>query len=260
MSLKAVLASKAELDALPEAVRKEYVERDGKIALDLEGGFISNTEALELKTKLSEFRDNNRKMFTELEELRPVAKKFEGVDPEEYKQLKIEIGDLRKKGVSKPDDVQQAIDKAVAAAVKPVTDALNAEKASREAAQRRADEGTFRELVSADATKAGVSPTALRHVLREAESMFSLKDGSLVPKEGVKHPTDPLKELTPNDWLQNLAKTDAYLFATSNGSGAPGGTGGSGRPGTKRLINPSPEEMGQHMDAIAKGEMIVVRQ
>lgn len=265
MALKAVLASKAEVDALPESVRGLYEEKDGRFILAVEGGIANPAEVTELKTRLAEFRDNNRTMHGELEKLRPLATKFEGIDPDEYQALKKEQTDLKSKGINSINDIQTAIDKAVQTAVKPLADKLTQESAAREAAQKAVNAATFRELVTADATKAGVAPSAIRHVLREAESVFDLKDGTLVAKAGQKHPTDPLKDLMPTDWLSNLAKTDEYLFAPNLGSGAggpgAGGTsGGNNRPNAKRLINPSPEEMGRNMDAIAKGELVVVRQ
>jgi hypothetical protein len=260
VALKAVLASKAEYDALPEVVRNEYVEKDGKYQLSIEG----ETD-LDLKTKLAEFRDNNKKMFQELETLRPLAKKYEGVDPDEYREMKTELDGLKRKGVTKPDDVQAAIDKAVSTALKPVTEALEKERTARETAQKQANDGLFRELVTKDAIAKGVAPSAVRHVLREADLVFELKDGKLVAKDGVRNTKDPMKDLTPVDWLDQLATTDEYLFEGSKGSGAPGNNGGSNgggaaKPNAKRLLNPSPEELGQHMDKIISGDMVVVRQ
>jgi hypothetical protein len=255
MALKATLASKAEYEALAEPVRALYVEKDGKYALD-----VDDAEKVDLKTKLAEFRDNNRTMHGELEKLRPLQAKFEGVDPEEYKSLKEEVAAMKKKGVKDPSDIDGIVKAAVAAAVKPLQDEIASERTKRDEAQKAADAGKFRELVSADATKAGVAPSAVRHVLREAELVFALKDGQLAPREGVKHPTDPLKEMTPSDWLGQLAKTDAYLFEASNGGGSrPGSKPDGSHPGAKRLINPTAEEMGQHVDALAKGEMTIVR-
>ena len=259
MSLKAVLASKAELDALPEAMRPSYVEKEGRFALDVDGGTVLAADVQELKTKLAEFRDNNRAMYGELEQLRPLAKKFEDIDPDEYKTLKEEIAQLKNKGIEKPADLQAAIDKAVAAHTKPLAEQLASEKKEREAAQKKVNDARFKELVSADALKAGVAQKSLRHVLREAEQMFELKDDALVPRDGVKHPTEPHKDLTLGDWFQNLAKTDDNLFEPSIGGGANGGRQSHDRSGRKQLINPSPEEMGRNVDALAKGEMTVVR-
>jgi hypothetical protein len=71
----------------------------------------------------------------------------------------------------------------------------------------------FRELVTNEALLHGVRPHATRHVLRDAEAVFTLKDGTLVPRHGQTDPSDPLSPLTPARWFQDLAKTDDYLFA-----------------------------------------------
>lgn len=260
MALKATIATKADLDQLPEPQRALYTEKDGKFVLDVEG-MAPATELHDVKTKLAEFRDNNVALTKKVTELEPLVTKFKDVDPDEYKTLKAEADKLKKKGLTKADDLEAAITAAVQQATKPLADKLAAEEQARITAQRAADQARFRELVTADATKAGVTPKSVRHVIREAEEKFELKDGTLAPRAGMKHPSDPLKELTPADWLQDLAKTDDYLFEPSTGGGANGNSGGGGgRPGAKQLINPTPEDMGRHMDAIAKGEMVVVRQ
>jgi len=252
MALKASLATKADLDALAEPLRALYVEREGKFVLDAEG-LVPASDLTDLKQKVGEFRTNNLALTGELEQLRPLKTKFDGVDPEEYKTLKAEKEKFVGKGVKGADDLQAVIDAAIAKANKPLVDELNATKAERAQARKEADDAKFRQLVSDDATKAGVKPQSMRHVFRDAEDKFELKDGALVPKPGVKHET-------PKEWLQDLAKSDDYLFAPSTGGGANGGNGHGGRAGAKQLVNPSPEEMGRHMEAIAKGEMVVVRQ
>jgi hypothetical protein len=262
MALKHVITKKEDLDQLAEPVRQQYIEQNGRWTLAVEG-VAPEADLLDAKTKLAEFRDNNRTMHTELEKLRPIVEKVKKVAGDdidtfitEHTSLKNRAKALDDKGITKPDDINAAIQ----AALKPVTDQLESEKQARLMAQKAADDARFRELVSADATKAGVKPQSLRHVLREASEKFELKDGSLQPKQGVKHPTDPMKDLTLSDWFQDLAKTDDYLFGESVGGGAENGNRGGGRrPGAKELVNPTPEEMGRHMDAIAKGEMIVVR-
>lgn len=253
MPLKVVIAAKPELDALPEAVRALYVEKDGKWTLD---GLVAESDLTTLKTKVGEFRDNNIAQAQELEGLRPLKDKFKDVDPEEYKTLKAKAKQLENQGVKTADDLKAVID----AAVKPLTDRLDASEKARQTAQQAADDSRFRELVSADATKAGVKAQSLRHVLREAQEKFELKDGTLKPRTGIKHPSDPLKELTTTDWLEELARTDDYLFGDSVGGGAANeNRRGGGRQGVKELINPSPEEMGRNMDDIANGKIVVVR-
>lgn len=263
MALKFKLASKVEYDALAEPVRKEYVEKDNVFVLDVEGGAIPADEHRTLQTKFAEFRDNNKKLFDENKDLKTkvaALDKYEGIDPDKYREMETEIGDLKKKGVGKAEDLPQIVAAAVERATKPFKDQLEAEQKARAEAQRAADQGRFRELISADATTAGVEADRMRHVLREASELFDYKDGQVVAKDGVRHPTDPLQDYTPKAWLQNLAKSDAYLFGPSNGGGAPGANGNGGnKPVGKVLRNPSPEEMGAHMDDIASGKITVIR-
>jgi hypothetical protein len=253
MALKLVI-TKGEFDALAEPVKQLYVADGDKYKLSIEGGAVPESEITDLKTKLGEFRDNNINYLKELDKLRPLQEKYKDVDPEEYKTLKMKAKQLEDKGVKTPDDVLAAID----AAVKPLRESLESEKKAREEAQHRADDARFRELVSADAQKAGVRPNSMRHVLREAESVFQLQDGRLVPKPGQKHPDDPLKDLSLDVWLAKLSKTDENLFGESVGGGATNGRSG-GRGDVRQLVNPTPLEMGQNMEAIAKGQVVVVR-
>jgi len=253
MALKATL-QKTEIDALAEPLRALYVEKDGKYVLDAEG-LVPAADVHALKTQVAEFRDKNIEVIKERDALKTTVAKFDGVDPEEFRTLKAEQEKLKGKGVKGADDLQAVIDAAIAKANKPLVDKLAAEEQARLKAQQAADSARFRELVSADATKAGVTAKSLRHVLREAEEKFELKDGALVPRVGVKHPTEPLKELTPTDWLQDLAKSDDNLFAPSTGGGA-NGSGGNGGS-AKVLVNPSLAEKGKHIDDIAAGKVVV---
>jgi hypothetical protein len=263
MALKAVL-TKNDYDALPEAVRGHYVEKDGKFVVQVEG-VVAADEALALKQKIAEFRDKNVEVMKENEELKALKTKYEGIDPDKYRELDDEVKELRKKGVKSPDDIQTQIDRKLEAATKPLIEKLAAAEKREQEAQQRVVQAKFKDMIAAEATKAGVAPSALRHVLREAETQFELRDEEIVPRKGVKHPTEPHKDLTTGDWLQHLSKTDSYLFGESSGSGAGGtrdagnGNGGA-KPGAKRLINPSPEEMGRAMDDIATGKTVVVRQ
>ena len=94
-------------------------------------------------------------------------------------------------------------DNTSAAIVKDLTDRLHATET----------QARFRQLVSEEALLHGVRPQAVRFVLRDAETVFTLKDDALVPAHGQTDPSDPLSPLTPALWFQQLAKSDGYLFA-----------------------------------------------
>jgi hypothetical protein len=71
----------------------------------------------------------------------------------------------------------------------------------------------FRARIADHALAAGVRPSAVRHVVRDAASIFELRDGMLRPRDAAAtDPTDPLTPLTPRLWLEQLATSDGYLF------------------------------------------------
>ena len=79
----------------------------------------------------------------------------------------------------------------------------------------RLSKARFRDLITEHALLHGVIPQAVRYAVREAEEVFELQEGALVPRDGATDPNDPLSPLTPARWLQCLASTDAYFFMTS---------------------------------------------
>lgn len=251
MALKFAI-EKDEYSKLPEPLQKEYVEKNGKYVLSVEG--VDDPEEIkDIKIKLAEFRDNNRKMHKDLEELRELQKKYENVDPDEYRKLKQRLDDLDKRGVGKPDDVQAAIDKAL----EPYKKKLEAEERARAEAQEKFINAEFTRHVSDLALKHRVRPDSVDLVVPLAKQKFEYKDGSIVSREGVKHPTEPHKDYQPTDWLSDLIKERPNLFETSEGSGAGGNRGR--KPAGKVLINPTPEDMGRLSKEIASGEVRVER-
>lgn len=265
MALKHKLASRAEWEGLAEPVRREYVEKDGAFVLDVEGSVVVPAEEhRSFQVKFAEFRDNNKILYEKNKDLQAKADalaKYEGIDPEKYRELEGEVKQFKEKGVGSPEDLQGIIAKEIEKATKPIREKWEAAEAARVKAQKDVEQGKFRELVDAEATKAGVAGSAKRFVLREADSLFEYKDGNIVPKEGVRHPTDPLQDYTPSAWLQQLAKSDAYLFEPSTGSGAPGNGNAQKTQSLsgKILRNPSAEDMGARMDDIIAGKVTVVR-
>lgn len=251
MALKPKI-SKADLDALPEGLRAAYVERDGAYVLDAEG-LVSASELRDARDKINEFRTNNVDLLKKLEG-------YKDIDVVEYQKLKDTASKLEKKGVKDPSELETLISQAVQAATAPLSQKLEAaEKAAAENAQR-AQKARFKELVSEIATSAKAKTTGLRHILRDAEEVFDLVDDRLKPKDGQRHPDDPLKDLTPQAWVEDLAKREPFFFEASAGGDAPAGNTSGVRPAAKRtLLNPTAEEMGANMDAIIKGEVAVVR-
>ena len=72
------------LDDLSEDIRSEYVKTDdGRYRLNLEGdplGYVSAADFNDLKKREAEKRNTNIEILKELDELRPLKDRFEGID------------------------------------------------------------------------------------------------------------------------------------------------------------------------------------
>lgn len=250
---------KSDVDALPENIRPLYIERNGSFALNIDGDPVN-----EWKTKAAEFRDNNIGLLKQVDELRPLAERFKGVDPDEYRALKAEREKITKKlGGKHSDDLEAMISEVsraeAAALVKPLQESFASEQRRREEAERVSAASMLRENIAAVATKAGVNPAALHVVYRQAQDVFDYKDGAVIAKPGKHHPDDPMKDLTPDAWIGQLARSDGYLFTSSTGGGtSPSPYGARGNGSARELINPTPLEKGKHAAEILSGKVVVV--
>jgi hypothetical protein len=262
MPLKPVLGSKADIESLPEPIRALYREKDGAYVLDVED-VVPAKEVEAHRAKIAEFRDNNIKLMKELEELKSRLAKLDGVDPEEFKRLKAEKEKLVKKGVKDVDELGQFVQQSIAEATKPLVDKLTAIEQERERLKRNLEISTLKDTISSIAVKKGVKQKAIPYVIDRATQMFRVVENGDGPpkvtaKDGLYSRAKPAEPLTPEEWLDELAKSDDFLFEPSAGAGASPASGGS-KSGAKQLINPTPEEMGRYAEQIAKGEVVVIR-
>src|SRR5207253_253590 len=115
MALKFKLKSK---DEVPAELQSHYVERDGAFFLDADG--IAD------KSKLDEFRTNNVALLKQLDDL---TKKFEGIDPDQARQLERSKRELEEKAALKAGEV----DKVVASRVQSIKSDLERTSAERDA-------------------------------------------------------------------------------------------------------------------------------
>lgn len=102
--------------------------------------------------------------------------------------------------------------------------------------QQNADRSRLRDLLRTKALACGAEPKGV--------DFFS--------------PDRPGELLTPEQWLTTASKDLPFMFLPSRGGGAnplPGP-----RTNSKELVNPTPQQLGQHADAIKRGELKVVHQ
>ena len=102
MTLKATYA---KIDEIPEAHREFYVEKEGKFSLAVEG--------LVGKEKLDEFRTTNVTLRKQIEDLNA---KFEGIDPDVFRELNEKAEKERTKKLIAADKVDELVAERVNAA------------------------------------------------------------------------------------------------------------------------------------------------
>ena len=118
-------ATVASITDVPEALRGEYEQKDGKFVLKLDGdypGFVKAEDLNEANLKLTEFRDNNRGLHSQLEQFKS---KYNGIDPDEHKKLKEKIAEFEKQGVKGGHDINSVVQKALSEAVGPLQQKLD---------------------------------------------------------------------------------------------------------------------------------------
>lgn len=247
--------TKDEHGKLDAALQALYVEKGGAFLLDVEG-LVSQEDFDASEAKLAEFRDNNVKLLKE-------AKRFEGVDPDEYHTLKDTVTKLEKQGVKKSDDIAAVVAEAVAKATDPLNTRLKSIETERDAALKAVADKTLDDTLWAAGVAAGIADSAKVDFLGRARAVFAFDGAKVVAKKDdtplySKRRNNTTSPLTPEEWASDpewLLKEAGHLYKKSSGTGAQGG----GRSDTgARVVNSDPMALGMNLDALAKGEINVL--
>jgi hypothetical protein len=173
--LKAVLASRADLDALPEPIRALYTDKDGKFYLDAEG--------LDHDGKQRSALDAERKRNTQLaRQMAELTGQLDGVDPAAAREALAQLRQLQEQSElgEVPEQFRGVIDKVVA------------KRIERLQADHQTQIGAFQTQLKAASTKeASLTGTLRTHMLHNG-----IRD--LAGKKGVKpeHVEDVISRLT----------------------------------------------------------------
>lgn len=230
--MKAVLSSLSEI---PEPMRGEYEQRDGKFYLRLDGevpGFVSAADLSEANQKLAEFRDKNRSMHGELEQFRT---RFSGVDPDEHKKLKEKLAEIEKQGVKGGTDVSALIQSAIQENVGPLQKKLDEITAKEQRVTAQLARKELESVLTQEGLRAGIREEAMPDYINRGVAIWKLEEGKPVARNGEtplfskKKVTEPL---TPAEWVSLLSVDAPHLFRPSKGGGASGGNGGGGGDGS----------------------------
>ena len=230
MALKFKVKSKEEV---PAELAGHYVERDGAWVLDAEG-------AAE-KSKLDEFRTNNVALLKRLEEH---EKRFEGIDPEQVRQLAAEKQRLEEEQRLKAGEFDKVLDGRLKSAKAEWDRQLSAVTGERDALTARLSEIQIDQGVVAAASKRGLRASAIPDISARARATFRLVNGVPTAMEAdgktVRAGKDGVAPMTLDEWVDAQVAEAPHLFESNAGGGAAGN--GSGGAGSRSVKNPFRKE------------------
>lgn len=214
-----------KLEDVEAGLREHYVAENGKFYLATQGDH----------PKVAEFREKNITLLRDLA-------RFDGIDPEAVRVDRLKLTELEK---AKPDG-----------RVATLEAELVAEQAARAEAQKKVNRGVLRDTFRAKALAAGVLPAALDICLDKAEPIFTVVNETVQARPNTFSKSRPGELLTPDEWIVESTKEFPFLFGRSAGGGADPKPGG-GCANVRELRDPTPQQLGEHASAIAKGDVKV---
>lgn len=229
MAVRAIVES---LDDIPEALRPEYVEQDGKYVLQLEGGF-TQADRDRLQRALAKERDDHKGTREKL-------RKYGDATPERFEELNNENEDLKLQldTLKTQDDedrtkkIEELAERRALARIKPLERKMQALQEDFQAVSGERDnlkqEKHRSRIVNAVTNSSllkevGVVPDAVEDVELWALSNFDTDDeGNVVSKDTLGTPG-----LSPKDVFMDMknAGQRRHWFGTTTGAGASGGSG-----------------------------------
>ena len=257
------------LDQVAEDLRPHYTKSGDRFVLDLDGapdGFVRQATHAEQVNKVAEFRDNNTEMKTTLEALQAKVESLNGIDPEAARAALAQVAELQKKGVRKASDVDAAVGQALDAfkstELEPLRKLLVDEQSARKAADEKVRDAAIRHQVIQTFRAAGGQDAATDFIVARARAAFEMEGDRMAAKAGLYSTENPGEPLALDEWMTAQTREIGFAFGSSNGGGAstkdaPGALAPL-PSGSQYLRNPTPEQLGEHGQAIREGTMVIV--
>jgi hypothetical protein len=218
MALKSTVDT---IDAVPEALREFYAEKDGKFVLQAEG--LSPT------ARVNEFRENNLALKREMDELRA---RFDGIDPDNHRELAAQAQKIKERKLIDAGKLDELVAERTAAMKADYEKQIGSGTATQAALTRQLEALVVDNALRDAAAKASVRPTAVEDFLLRGKQLFRLQDGKAVPFDGDKAIYGKDGEpLSMSEWAGSLSERAPHLFETSTGTGATGSTGAAATGG-----------------------------
>jgi len=224
MTLKYKFETKDEIpaDHLPL-----YAERDGVWMLDVEGAVD--------KSKLDEFRSTNVSLLKERDELK---QRFEGIDPDQVRELAAEKQRLEEERQIKAGETEKVIEARLQSLKSNFDKQLTSISSERDDLNARLSAVQIDQAAVAAATKRGLRSTAISDLTSRARGLFKLSNGLPTAFESdgstVRTGKDGISPMSLEEWVDSLVSDAPHLFEANSGGGAAGnstnsnGSGGRG--------------------------------
>jgi len=237
---------------------------------DDENGWALELDDQDFKTKLDEFRTNNRQLFNDKKQLEESLAAFKDIDPEKYKEAtealavinQMEEGRLIKEG--KLDEVlkrrteamQAEFERQLAAKDSAISEAQGIkEQYQTQLAQVKVQQAALESL-----GKIGhVRSTAQQDVLNRANFLWTVDDsGNLVAREnGEAVFGKDGNALGMDEWAKDLLDGAPHLFEAAGGGGSDGNRNKDKSGNPKAVSKDDLKAFGAHLDDIASGKVNV---
>lgn len=213
---------------IPEALKGEYVQKDGKWVLQVEGAVAKGVH--------DTFRNNNTLLSKERDTLKATVDALEeaGITLEDAIRLKGIENDLTAQKLYKKGEIDQIVQDRL-------KDATNKHEKEKSAVQKRLEQMQHElevmridEAAVAVALKNGLEETAVEDIKARARSKFKLVDGrpKALSADGFEETAGDGQPLTIERYIQDLKPLSPHLFKRNHGGGGTPGRQGGGAPST----------------------------
>jgi hypothetical protein len=236
-------------DDIPEPFRPLFhANREGKFELD------------EVDDKrLDEFRDSNRALHRENDELKRRLEPFEHVDLAKYDELRQKEQDLRDEKLYKKDKIDEVVNTRTQVMREDFERKLEKASKQTEALERELAIIRIDEAAITAATKLGVKPTAIEDVKNRIKGKFVLEDGKPVAYEfnqttGKRDRAYGKKGglLTIEEEVEDISVKAGHLFEPNRGGETPSGRQtGAGTAATEHA-GPNPWKNPKNLDECSR--------
>ena len=211
-ALKAVLKS---LEGLADPIKALYKQEGEEFHLDVEG--------MVPKSQLDEFRETNRGLHKQVEDLTAGLKKFEGVDLKKWTDLQETERKVKDKQLIDAGKIDDLIASRLEPIKKEFQTQLDTEKKRNEQLSGRLETMQIDDQLTKLGTTKGLRPSAIEDMIARGRRVFKLQDGKVVAvgQDGATLLTKQGEPMTMDRWVEQLSSDAPHLFQASTGSGAP---------------------------------------